>query len=59
MTPYELVERDLKKAKLNLSQALRRPNIPQAELQHLEDLVGLRQYIFDVVRERRDRCYGK
>jgi hypothetical protein len=55
MTIYELAKRDLRRAENNLIMAMKRPNIPQAELEHLEELVDLRADILDLVEQE----YGK
>ena len=49
MTLYELVERDLKKARLNLAHALLKPNVSAAEIMQLEKLVTLRTELFNLV----------
>ena len=53
MNVYELAERDLRKAKINLEQAQRRPNVPLLDLQHLEELCVLREQIVEILRERK------
>lgn len=50
MTIYDLTERDLRRAKINLENAKKRPNVPAAELQHLEALCTLRKEIFEKIR---------
>lgn len=50
MTIYELTERDLRKAKLNLFHAQAKPNVTASELENLEESVKLRTEIFERVR---------
>lgn len=51
MTPYELADRDLRKARLSLSQAMKKPNVPDLEIKHLEELCMLRKLILEIVRK--------
>ena len=44
-----LAERDLKKAEISLKRAKERPNAPQSELEHLEELCLLRRAILRAV----------
>ena len=53
MNVYELAERDLRKAKINLEQAQRRPNVPLLDLQHLEDLCALREQIVEILQSQK------
>lgn len=50
MTAYQLVERDLHKAEMNLERAKAKPNVSPSELEHLEGLVALRKEIFERIR---------
>ena len=52
MNVHELVERDLRKAKLNLERASVRPNAPKEELEHLEELYALRKEIDRIINRR-------
>ena len=49
MTPCELALRDLRKTEINLEHAKKKPNVPQIELERLEELLALRKSIFDIV----------
>lgn len=49
MDMCELIERDLRKARVNLVNASKRPNVTEKELEHLKELVALREQIFSVV----------
>ena len=50
MTILELVERDLKKAEINLEKAKAKPNITRSELEHTEELYRLRALIVDICK---------
>jgi hypothetical protein len=50
MTVQELVERDLKKARINLEQAKARANTPLPEVEHLEELCRLRARIIELTK---------
>ena len=52
MTIYELAERDLRKAEHSLTMAKKRPNVPQAELEHIENLCRLRKEILEMIRSK-------
>ena len=43
MTLHELAVKDMKKARINLERAKQRPNVPTKELEHLEELLKLRE----------------
>lgn len=51
MTVLELVERDLKKARINLEKAKAKQNTPPSELEHMEELCGLRAKIVELIEE--------
>ena len=50
MTIYELAERDVRKAENSLAMAKKRPNVPEAELEHIEELCQLRKEILEIIR---------
>ena len=50
MSIYELAERDLRKAENSLAMAKKRPNVPAAELEHIENLCRLRKEILEIIR---------
>ena len=52
MTIIELAERDFRRAKINLENARKKPNVPQSELEHLAELCVLRQHILELLRKR-------
>ena len=54
MTAEELVKRDFRKSLGNLERAKRKPNVPQAELEHLEELCKLRKIILERVVENKE-----
>ena len=49
MTLQELVNKDLKKAEINLQKAKVKPNIPIAELEHCEELYRLRAMLAEII----------
>lgn len=51
MTAYELAKRDFDKAEGNFERAKRKKNIPQSELEHLEELCKLRKTILERIME--------
>lgn len=51
MTPCDLVWRDYKKAELNLANALNKPNVTEAEIERLEELLVLRKQICEIVHK--------
>ena len=51
MTSYELAVRDLYKAQKSLAMARKRPNVPPAELAHIETLCQLRKEILETIRK--------
>lgn len=53
MTIYELTERDFRRAKINLENARKKPNVPQSELEHLAELCVLRKAILDSLNKIR------
>ena len=52
MNIYELAERDLRKAEHSLAMAKKRPNVPEAELEHIENLCRLRKEILEMIRSK-------
>jgi hypothetical protein len=50
MSIYELAERDLRKAENSLAMAKKRPNVPAAELEHIENLCRLRKEILEIIK---------
>lgn len=56
MTVQELVERDLKKAQINLEKAKSKPSIPLSELEHMEELCRLRAKIVELIKVDIDDC---
>ncbi len=50
MTISELAERDLRKAEHSLVMAKKRPNVPEAELEHIEELCRLRKEILEIIK---------
>lgn len=52
MTAYELAKRDFDKAEGNFERAKRKKNVPQFELEHLEELCKLRKEILERVMEK-------
>ena len=53
MTAYELAEKDLRKAKVSLANALKKHNVSATEIENLETCVKLRTEILERVREDR------
>lgn len=51
MTPYELAERDLRKAEINLARALTKPNVTETEIENLERLRDLRAGIVEALNK--------
>ena len=51
MTIYDLTERDLRRARINLENAEKRPNVPASELEHLKELYALRKEIYERIRK--------
>ena len=56
MTVFELVRRDFSKAENALISAMKRPNIPEKELAHIEHLLELRGRIVEIVYEHTMEC---
>ena len=56
MTVLELVQRDFRKAENALVAAMKRPNIPEKELAHIEHLLELRASIVEIVAEHELEC---
>ena len=52
MTVEELVKRDFNKVKGNFERAKRKKNVPQFELEHLEELCKLRKEILERIMEK-------
>lgn len=52
MNIYELAERDLRHATMHLNNAKHKPNVPDFELKHHEELVKLRTKIFRILNSR-------
>lgn len=50
MTIQELANRDLRKARLTLKNAEKTANLPRAELEHIRELVRLREQILWLVK---------
>lgn len=50
MNICELAERDLRKAENSLAMAKKRPNVPEAELAHIEELCALRKEMLEIIR---------
>ena len=55
MSIYELAERDLRKAENSLAMAKKRPNVPAAELEHIENLCRLRKEILEIIRNTHNK----
>lgn len=53
MTILELAQRDLRKANSALVQAMKRPNVPEQELDHIIHLVNLRNEIVELLENDR------
>ena len=53
MSIYELAERDLRKAENSLAMAKKRPNVPVAELEHIENLCRLRKEILEIMLHKK------
>ncbi len=53
MTLYSLAAKDLKKAQINLEQALKKPGVSLVEINNLEQLVFYRKQILDLVEGKR------
>lgn len=55
MTPYELALRDFRKAEINLEHAKKKPNVPQHELERLEEIYSLRKEILEILTHERNK----
>lgn len=56
MTILQLVHRDFRRAENALIAAMKRPNIPEKELAHIEHLLDLRARIVEIVTEHTYDC---
>ena len=55
MTIQELVNRDLKKAEINLQRAKVKPNVTSTELEHCEELYKLRTKLAEIILREGER----
>lgn len=51
MTPREQAEKDLRKVEIHLAQAKMKANVPQSELERLEELLEIRKFILKKLTE--------